>query len=207
MCLSRFGVRSISGLSRALSRNGRHGVHQLHFQQLHARHFVPSAGASCCARAGPPAAGPDRACPRGTAPDCVGDLLGEQRQLRQLRRVREARHFARARSVAAACAGVIGSIFTRGRFGEQVIPRSLRTRRAARACSGRAQRAHAPHPSCARRSGRAPHRLTGIVHDEVEPVARGQRCWQNASTLGVCRRSSPKISSRSFHSAKSGSSA
>jgi hypothetical protein len=54
--------------------------------------------------------------------------------------------------------------------------------------------------------GRTTDRLAGVVDDEIQPVAGSSSiCRQNASTLGVWRKSSPKISRRSLHSSKSAS--
>ena len=53
--------------------------------------------------------------------------------------------------------------------------------------------------------GRPPHRLAGVVDDEIQARPGRDQLAQNASTLGVCRRSRPKISRRSAHSWKSGS--
>ena len=202
MCLSRSGVRSISGFRRALRMNGATALTSCtsssstdgtsassRRQELRPRR-------STCCRSWSSRPSGNRCC-------CAEQFLGQQRHLRQLR--------ARAsRPAASAMPRAPAAWRRRARHrGSRCRSRAgLRTRPAAcaRARAGRQRRARLAVHHVRVELRRTAHGLAGVVDDEVEPRRASASSWrQNASTLGVWRRSRPKISSRSPHSAKSGS--
>ena len=173
MCLSRSGVRSISGFSRALSTNGATAL---------------------------------TSCTSSSSTDETS-ASGRRQELRSRRstccRSWSSRPRGRDRSAARASASLRRS--SRACDSSAAAPSNVAEQRAHAARAARSARSLA-RPSCGRRIRRPAHGLAGVVDDEVEPVARREQVRQNASTLGVWRRSRPKISSRSPHSSKSGSS-
>ena len=191
MCLSRSGVRSISGLRRALRTNGATAFTSctsssstVETSASSSRQELRPRRSTCCRSWS--------SRPSGNRSLLRGEILGQERHLRELGRARDAddrrrmpARRARARR-RAAC---------RSRRSPSYAPSRRWT------CAGiaRAERGLALH-HVAVELGRPAHRLAGVVDDEVEPVPRRRAgARQNASTLGVWRRSRPKISSRSPH--------
>ena len=154
MCLSRPGVRSISGFSRALKRNGAIGVHELHLEHLDRRHIgeqhaprVPVAEIDLLQILIELAGGEE-----------VGsrdELLVEQRHLRQQRRGRSSAPA--RRPICLTCPPAPD------RLAEQ--PRTCS------GCSRSAVRLGRHHVRVEVR--RTPNGLAGVVDDEVEALARG----------------------------------
>ena len=162
MCLSRSGVRSISGLSRALRRNGAIALTSctsssstVGTSASSRRHELRSRRSTCCRSWSSRPCGEEVAAApassSGSSGTCDSSAACEPDRARASAVARRRR----------AC---------RSRAG----PRTRRA--AARTCAGmRARDAVSPLHHVRVELRRPPHGLAGVVDDEVEPVARGEQ--------------------------------
>ena len=198
MCLWRAGSAQHERLQARVEDVRRDGVHELHFQQLWRFDFV---------HAQPPAVHLAQvdllpvfvvAIQRGRAPRRRGNPRRDSVAARA------------PRCAAGPRPGCVPSTTARRQFERATRRASGATRRDPRACTASVAGSAAtdfgfPRQQMLKESRRPAHRLARVVEDVVEARQPLGRNRVNSSTLGVWRRSSPWICSRSRYEAKSGS--